>query len=340
VIETILGKVSGGQDLSRDEMASAMDGIMAGQWSDPQMALFLTALHHKGETVQEIAGAASALRQHMTPIQTRQTGLVDTCGTGGSRANTFNISTAAAIVTAAAGVPVAKHGNRSITSCSGSADVLAELGVNIQASVPVVEACLDELGLCFCFAPLLHPSMKHVSAVRRSLGFPTIFNILGPLANPAAASRQLIGVGRAELRNIIAEALVLLGTQRALVVHGEDGQDEVTLGGATYVTEATPSGVGEFTWHASDFDLPPVTLREIQVANPAESAAAIRAVLGGDHGPKRQVVVANAAAALWVAGKAETPAACARLAEAAIDDGRASRLLSELAQRSHEGASA
>ena len=337
MIEAVLGKVSGGQDLSRGEMASALDGIMSGQWSEPQMALFLTALHHKGETVQEIAGAAAALRQHMTPIRTRRTGLVDTCGTGGSGANTFNISTAAAVVTAAAGVPVAKHGNRGITSRSGSADVLAELGVNIQASVPVVEACLDELGVCFCFAPLLHPSMKHVAAVRRSLGFPTIFNILGPLANPAGASRQLVGVGRPDLRNTLAEALVLLGTERALVVHAEDKQDEVTLGGATHVTEATPSGIGEFTWHASDFDLPPVRLADLQVASPSESAAAIRAVLGGDHGPRRAVVVANAAAALWVAGKAETPAACARLAEEAIDDGRASRLLAQLAERSHGG---
>jgi anthranilate phosphoribosyltransferase len=335
VIDTILGKVCGGQDLSRDEMSSALDGLMRGQWSEPQMALFLTALHHKGETVHEIAGAAAALRQHMTPIRTSRTGLVDTCGTGGSGSGTFNISTAAAIVTAAAGVPVAKHGNRSITSRTGSADVLAELGVNIQASVPVIEACLDELGLCFCFAPLLHPSMKHVAAVRRTLGFPTIFNILGPLSNPAGATRQLLGVGQPALRHIMAEALAILGTERALVVHAEDGQDEVSLGAATHVTEATPTGIGEFTWHAEDFDLPPVKLSDLQVTGPAQSADAIRGVLAAAGGPHRQVVVANAAAALWVAGKAATPAACARLAEAAIDDGAAHGLLARLIEKSH-----
>jgi anthranilate phosphoribosyltransferase len=318
-------------------MSSALDGIMRGQWSQSQIALFLTALYHKGETVQEITGAAAALRQHMTPIRTARTGLVDTCGTGGSGSGTFNISTAAAIVTAAGGVPVAKHGNRSITSRTGSADVLAELGVNIQAAVPIIEVCLDELGLCFCFAPLLHPSMKHVAAVRKSLGFPTIFNILGPLANPASAPRQLLGVGRPALRNVLAEALALLGTERALVVHAEDGQDEISLGSPTHVTEATPSGIGEFTWHAEDFDLPLVKLSDVQAAGPAQSAEIIRAVLAGANGPHRQVVVANAAAALWVAGKAETPAACARLAESAIDAGAARQLLSRLIEVSHRG---
>ena len=190
----------------------------------------LTSLRAKGETVAEVAGAAAALRQHMTPIRTRRSGVLDTCGTGGDGSGTFNISTAAALVTAAAGVPVAKHGNRAITSRTGSADVLAALGVNIEVEVAHVEQCLDELGICFCFAPLLHQSMKQVGPVRKQLGVPTLFNLLGPLSNPARAQFHLLGVGRAELRPLLAEALALLGVERALVVHGEDGLDEVTFG--------------------------------------------------------------------------------------------------------------
>ena len=237
MIESILGRLAAGENLSMDEMTATIEAVMQGQLNDGQIGILLTALRAKGETAQEVAGAAAALRRHMTAIRTTQTGVVDTCGTGGDRSGTFNISTAAAIVVAAAGVPVAKHGNRSITSKSGSADALAELGVNINASLERVEACLDQLGICFCFAPLMHPSMKRVAEVRKKLGMPTIFNLLGPLSNPAGAPFQVVGVGLPDLRPLLAEALQLLGSQRAIVVQGEDGLDEVTLAGPTRVTE-------------------------------------------------------------------------------------------------------
>lgn len=330
-----------------EEMAAAIEAIVSGRVPEGQIGLLLTLLHEKGETCDEIAGAALALRRQMTPIRTRRTGLIDTCGTGGDGSATFNISTAAAIVTAAAGVPVAKHGNRRITSRTGSADVLRELGVNIDADVGCVERCLDELGLCFCFAPLLHQSMKHVAEVRRKLGFPTIFNLLGPLANPAGAQFQLLGVGKPHLRPLLAEALARLGVQRALVVCGEDGLDEVTLAGTTHVSEVqqtlTPGPapergegerVREFTWTPAEFGLPGATLDRLRVDGPEASAAMIRGILAGRPGPPRDIVVLNAAAALWTAGKADTPRAAALLAAEAIDTGAARLLLERLAQLS------
>lgn len=195
--------MAAGYDLSQDEMTEVIDLVMSGQVPENEIAVLLTVLRAKGESPEEIAGAAVAMRRHMTPIRSRRTGLVDTCGTGGIGSDLFNISTAAAIVTAATGVPVAKHGNRSITSKSGSADVLKVLGVNVDASPEVVERCLDELGICFCFAPKLHPAMKHVAPVRKKLGIPTIFNLLGPLCNPAGAPFQLLGVGKRELLSLI-----------------------------------------------------------------------------------------------------------------------------------------
>jgi anthranilate phosphoribosyltransferase len=332
VIPSVLGRVSGGQDLTRDEMADAVDAIMRGEWREEEIGLLLTALRAKGETVAEVAGAASALRRRMTPIRTRRTGLVDTCGTGGDGSRTFNISTAAAIVTAAAGVPVAKHGNRAMSSRSGSADVLAALGVNVEADVPRVEACLDQLGIAFCFAPLLHPSMKTVAAVRRKLGVPTIFNLLGPLCNPASAPFQVLGVGKAPLRDLMAEALAMLGTQHAVVVSGEDGLDEVTLAGPTHVTEVTPAGLRRAAWTPSDFGLPPAGRETMLVDGPEASAAIIRDILAGRGGPSRDIVVANAAAALWTAGKAASLAAAARLAAEALDSGAARELLARLAE--------
>ena len=272
------------------------------------------------------------MRHHVTPIQTTRSGYIDTCGTGGDASGTFNISTAAALVTAAAGVPVAKHGNRRITSKSGSADVLAALGVNVNADAELVGQCLDRLGICFCFAPLLHPAMSRVAEVRKKLGTPTIFNLLGPLTNPAGAPYQLIGVGQAELRPLLAEALRLLGTQRALVVHGEDGLDEVTISGPTRVTEVTSNGLRNFTWTPADFGLVPAPLERLKVDGPEASAALIREVLRAERGPARDIVVANAAAALWIAGSADTVAACADLAAAAIDMGAAGELLKRLVQ--------
>lgn len=333
MIAETLGKLAAGQDLSADEAAAAVDAIMRGACTPGEIGLFLTGLRLKGESVAEIAGAASAMRSHMTRIRTRREDVLDTCGTGGDGSGTFNISTAAALVAAAAGVAVAKHGNRKITSRSGSADVLQHLGVNVDVDVPRVEQCLDELGICFCFAPRLHPAMRHVADVRRKLGVPTIFNMLGPLTNPAGAAYQMIGVGKPELAPLLAEALQMLGTRRALVVHGEDGLDEVTLAGATHVIEVTPQGRQSWQWQPKDFALQASPLDAIGVSGPEESAAMIRKVLAGERGPARDITVLNAAAALYVSGKSDQPAACAQMAAQAIDSGAASRLLEELAGR-------
>jgi anthranilate phosphoribosyltransferase len=271
----------------------------------------------------------------MTRIRGRRKGLIDTCGTGGDNSRTFNISTAAALVTAAAGVPVAKHGNRGITSRTGSADVLAALGVNIEADAACVEDCLDSLGICFCFAPLLHPAMRRVAEVRKQLQHPTIFNLLGPLANPAAAPYQLLGVGKPKLRKALAEALSLLGTQRAVLVTGDDGLDEVTIATTTSVTLAEGGRLNDLQWSPADFGLATSRLDSLIVDGPGQSAAMIDQVLQGKQGPAFDIVVINAAAALWTARKADSPVQCASLAEWAIDSGAARELLSRLVERTN-----
>lgn len=333
MIESVVQRVEAGQNLSFEEMGQSMDLVIQGQCPEEQVARLLLALRKKGETVEEVAGAAAALRKHVTPIRSSRPDILDTCGTGGDSSRTFNISTAAALVAAAAGVPVAKHGNRAVTSRSGSADVLAALGVNIEADVRRVEACLEELGICFCFAPLLHQAMKHVAPVRKRLGVPTIFNLLGPLANPAGASLQLLGVGREEIQPLLAQALVLLGTRRAVVVHGLEGLDEVSLCGPTRAAQVSAGGVQWFQWEPADFGVPAQAMDDLVVEGPEHSAEVIRGVLGGQRGPTRDVVVLNAAAALWVAGRAGSLAACARLAAEAIDSGAARELLARLAER-------
>ena len=333
MIEAVLKEVEAGKGLSMEQMSATIGQIMEGKCGEDEIARLLVGLHKKGETVAEVAGAAAAMRKQMTPIRTDREGVIDVVGTGGDGSGTFNISTAAALVTAAAGVPVAKHGNRCITSRTGSADVLAELGVNIEADVDRVEACLDELGICFCFAPLLHRAMKHVGPVRKKLDTPTIFNILGPLVNPAGAPFQLLGVGKPELRPLLAEALNMLGTRRVMVVHGSDGLDEVTVGGVTDVTEVTDGQLREFQWRPSDFGLPESPRDAMLVEGPADSAAIIGRVLDGVPGPPRDVVVANAAAALWTAQKAESLGECTRLAAEAVDSSAAARLLAQLVER-------
>lgn len=334
MIQSAIQRVESGHDLSMDEVAEMFEQIICGCCTEDDIARWLLALNRKGPSVSEVAGAALALRRKMTPIRSSRPELLDTCGTGGDQLHTFNISTATALVTASVGVPVAKHGNRAASSRSGSADVLAILGVNIEADLACVEHCLDQLGICFCFAPLLHNAMKHVAPVRKKLGVPTIFNILGPLINPAGASRQLLGVGKAELRPLLAEALVLLGTTRSLVVHGSDGLDEVTLTGSTEVAESAGQ-VRHFQWNPADFGLGTIHLKAIQVSGPDQSAAIIRGVLAGRPGPARDIVVANAAAALWTAGKASSLGACAGLAAEAIDTAAASDLLTRLVAKSH-----
>ncbi|MFT5523922.1 MAG: anthranilate phosphoribosyltransferase [Pirellulaceae bacterium] len=334
--QDLLGTVSGGSDLTMDQMAGLVDEIMSGTWQPEQIALLLTALKEKGESVNEIAGAARAMRMHMTTVSTSRTEFIDTCGTGGDGSGTFNISTAAAIVTAAAGLPVAKHGNTKITSKSGSADVLERLGVNITADVGVVEKCFEDLGICFCFARQLHPAMKQVAEVRRALGFPTIFNMLGPLANPASAPYQLLGVGKPHLRQLLADVLAKLNIKRALVVCGRDGLDEVTLSDITDVTEVADGITRSFTWTPEDFGLTRAGKEEMQAEDPESSAAMIAGILDGKKGPARDIVVLNSAAALWTAGVHEDPMECARQVAAALDSGKARTTLNELAALSQQ----
>jgi anthranilate phosphoribosyltransferase len=332
MIEATIRHVEAGGDLSMEQMSEAIGRMMQGSCEDAEIAQLLLALNRKGESVAEVAGAAIAMRRQMTPIRSSRTDVLDTCGTGGDGSRTFNISTAAAIVTAAAGVPVAKHGNVGISSRSGSADVLAALGVRIDADAARVEACLEELGICFCYAPMLHGSMRHVAAVRKRLGVPTIFNILGPLANPAGAPFQLLGVGRSPFQPLMAQALGLLGTRRAVVVRGGDGLDEVTLADVTHVFEVRGGATQEQDWEPADFGLPRASLDTLRVDGPEQSAAMIRSIFSGRPGPGRDIVVANAAAGLWTVGRSADLSACARRAAEAIDSGAAAGLLARLAE--------
>ena len=321
--------IESGTSLTQEEMAETIDLIMQGVCAADDIRAFLLALVAKGETVAEIAGAAAAMRQHMTILESSRDDLVDTCGTGGDGSGTFNISTAAAIVAAGSGIAVAKHGNRSITSKTGSADVLSELGVNIEASVDVMQQSLDEAGICFCFAPLFHPAMRHVGPVRRSIEVPTIFNLLGPLCNPARAPYQLLGVGQPVLRTRLSAALALLETKRAFVVCGKDGLDEITLEGTTLVTEVIDSTTQEAEWRPADFGLTSQSLATMNVENPAESAACIMKILHGEQGAARDIVVINTAAAISLARPDLDLPECANQAAEAIDSGAALKSLKQ-----------
>lgn len=326
-MDTFLDRLAARRNLSLEEMERVIDLILQGQVPEEHIARLLTLLAEKGETAEEIAGAARALRRHMTPIRSRHRQVLDTCGTGGVGSRLLNVSTASALVVAACGVPVAKHGNRSVTSHSGSADVLEALGVAIEAPREAVERCLDELGICFCFAPRLHPAMRHVATVRRKLGFATIFNLLGPLCNPAGATRQLLGVGMAHRVEAMAEVAARLGTERTVVVHGTDGIGEVSLAAPTRVIDVQRGSTWMTTWQPEDFGLARAPLEALRVASPQESALRIRQVLAGQPGPARDMVLLNAAAALWTAGWSTDLAACTALAAQAIDQGNAAALL-------------
>ena len=299
---------------------------MAGQCGEAEGAAFLTALRMKGETAGEIAAAAQVLREHMVRWDPGRS-VLDTCGTGGDCAGTFNISTAAAFVVAGAGVPVVKHGNRSVSSKSGSADVLAALGVAIEGNAEQARQALDRAGLAFCFAPNFHPSMKHVAGLRKKLGFPTIFNCLGPLANPAGAEFQLLGVGRPELLDLMAGALAKLGTKHAFVVHGGDGLDEVSLSSTTFVREVRGGTITRLEWPMEDFGLGLHSMSELAAIDAPASAAMIRDVLSGAGGAARNIVLANAAAGLLVAERAKSIKEGVALAADSIDSGRAARVL-------------
>ncbi len=318
------------QDVTREQMHAAISWLLTGRAQEDQTRDLLTALARKGETVEELTGAALALRESMIRIEPSTRPVVDTCGTGGDGSKTFNISTAAAIALASAGVSVAKHGNRKITSSTGSADVLAELGVNLEAQPAIAQQCLRELGICFCFAPYFHPAMKHVGEVRRSLSHPTIFNRLGPLANPALADCQVLGVGAAELQEPMAKALQNLGTKRSIVVRGEDGVDEISISASTRVLEVTANEIVEHHWHPSMFGIQVAEREALFADDPIASANCIREVFAGERGPKRDVVVMNAAAGLWLTGRCHNLGECTAHIELAIDSGRTRELVEQL----------
>jgi anthranilate phosphoribosyltransferase len=321
-------------DLSDEQMRGVMREVMAGIWGEAETGAFLTALRMKGETAVEIAAAAAVLREHMVRLDAGRDDVLDTCGTGGDGTGTFNISTAAALVAAGAGVPVVKHGNRGASSRSGSADVLAVLGVTVQADPIVARRCLDRAGLAFCFAPHFHPAMQHVAGLRRRLGIRTLFNCLGPLANPAEAPYQLMGVGRAEWLDPLAGALARLGVRHAFLVHSRDGLDEVSLSAATLVREVHRGNVRECEWGPQDFGLAACSLSELRVDGPEQSAATIRAILSGEAGPATRIVLANAAAALLAAERVGTLSEGVRAAAEAISEGRARRVLENLVNAS------
>jgi len=330
MIQDAIKKLTDRQDLSADQARAVIQAIMEGQCEEVHIAAFLVALHMKGETAEEIAGAASAMREKVTRVGVDAPVVLDTCGTGGVGSETFNISTAAALVAAGAGAVVAKHGNRSITSACGSADVLQELGVNVEADVPVVEACIRKAGIGFCFAPLLHKAMRHVMPVRKTLGVRTMFNFLGPLTNPAGADRQVLGVGEATMTDRLAEALAQLGTQRAFVVRGQDGQDEVSLTGPTDVWEVAGGRVERHLWQPADFGLPACRLEDLKISSARDSAAVIAGVLDGRPGPARDTVLANAAVALVAADVAADLRAAVAAGADAIDSGRTGATLERL----------
>jgi len=318
-------------DLSEDEAAAAMDLVMRGEAHPAQLAGLLIGLAMKGERPAELVGLARTMRARGVTV-TADGDAVDTCGTGGDRAGTFNISTAAAIVVAGAGLPVVKHGNRSVSSHCGSADVLETLGVTITAVPAVVQQALREVGLAFCFAPTFHPAMRHAVEARKALGVPTAFNLLGPLTNPARVPYQVVGVARPELTELMARALQQLGARRAWVVHGADGLDELSTTGYTKVSECHGDVVRTFYVHPSDVGLPKGVPQALVGATAADNAAIIRRVLAGESGPARDVVLLNAGAALFVAGRAASLREAIALGAAAIASGAASRTLDALCQ--------
>lgn len=330
------------QSLSREEARAVMNEVLHGQCTDAQIAALLVALHMKGETVEEIVGFAEAIRAAAVPLDlhadslldasgTGRDALVDTCGTGGDASGTFNISTATAFVVAGAGVRVAKHGNRSVTSKCGSADVMEALGVNISLPVAKIGACLEQVGIAFLFAPAMHSAMKHVQAVRRELHLRTVFNLLGPLTNPARATCQVVGVYSADLVEKLAEALSMLGLHRALVVHGSDGLDEITVTGPTRVGELRDGQVHTYEITPEEFGLNRATLDDISGGDAARNAALIREVLSGKKSARRDVVLLNATAALVASGRADHLRDALPLAVKAIDSGAALAKLNALA---------
>ncbi len=332
MFKSILQKVADSRDLSFAEMEAAMECIMTGGASHAQIGAFVTALRLKGETFQEIAGAAATMRKKALRIEPKSKNgdcLLDTCGTGGDGSRTFNISTVAAFVAAGAGARVAKHGNRGVSSRSGSADVLEALGVDITIEPERVRQCIEEVGIGFLFAQRLHAAMKHVSEPRKELGFRTIFNVLGPLTNPAGADAQLLGVYDPALCRVVAEALVMLGTRRAMIVHGS-GLDEITTTGPTDVAYIRDGTIEEFVLSPERYGIKTARLEDLMGGTPAENAQIVEDLLRGMRGPKRDVMLLNAAAALMVGGLARDLESGLVMAEQSVDGGAAYGKLSAL----------
>jgi anthranilate phosphoribosyltransferase len=330
VLSNLLEKLLRREDLSTEEATAAMDEIMDGRVPPSQIAGLLVALAMKGERPEEIVGFARSMRSRATKLSREYAPVFDTCGTGGDRAHTFNVSTVAALVLAACGVRVAKHGNRSVSSRCGSADLFEALGVNVTADPPVVERCLDDAGIAFFFAPTFHPSMRHAGPTRRELGLRTAFNLLGPLTNPAGARRQLVGVPRPELTELVARSLALLGTERAWVVHGADGLDEISTGGYTKISQCRDGEVNTFYLHPTDVGMTKSAPDALRGGDAEDNASIARRVLAGEPGPQRDVVLLNAAAALLIAGSVSRIQDGLALAADAIDNGKAAAVLEEL----------
>src|SRR5215470_5686964 len=331
MFSSLIEKLLRRDDITTDEAAAAMSEIMEGRATEGQIGGLLVALAMKGERASEIVGLARTMRARAVKLSTEHKGVFDTCGTGGDRSGTFNISSCAALVVAACGVPVAKHGNRSVSSLSGSADVFEALGVRVTAPPAVVERCLAEANMGFFFAPTFHPSMRHAGPVRKDLGVRTAFNLLGPLTNPAGATRQIVGVPRPELTELLARSLQLLGSERAWVVHGADGIDEISTTGYTKISECKDGSVNTFYLHPTDVGLPKAPAGALKGGDAHENARIIERVLAGERGPARDVVLLNAGAGLMVAGAAASVGDGLLLAARAIDRGDARRTLDQLA---------
>ncbi len=330
-----IDKVLNRYNLSKDEVRDVMKFIMSGKASDEEIAQYLLALNDKGPTVEEITGAVEIMRQFVVTVETRHKVVLDTCGTGGDHQGTFNISTVVALVVAGAGVAVAKHGNRSVSSKCGSADVLEALGVNLNLDEQKLGQCLDEIGLAFLFAQKLHPAMKNVASVRKSLGVKTIFNILGPLTNPANANHQMMGVYSRDLVEPMAEVLRNLGLKRALVVHGQDGLDEITTTDTTFVSEFNGKDVVSYHIDPEELGISRAKSQDLSGEDVPSNVKIAQAILDGEKGPRRDIVLVNAAYALYTVGKVKSINEGVALAAVSIDSGKALDKLNQLKEFTH-----
>lgn len=350
MIKEAIAKVIQRNDLSETEAIEVMTEIMTGQATEAQIASVITALRMKGETIDEITGCAKVMREYATAIRPRcaavdierdeinldRETIIDTCGTGGDKTNTFNVSTSAAFIAAGAGLRVAKHGNRAVSSQCGSADVLSALGVNLEVTPQKVEECIDAVGIGFLYAPLLHGAMKYAIGPRRQIGIRTIFNILGPLTNPAGARAQVVGVYEARLTEVLARVLGRLGSERAFVVHGKDAMDEISITGETQISELKNGRVETYSVSPEDFGLRRTRLEDISGGNADDNAGIIRRILDGEKGPRRDIACLNAAAAIVAGGKARSIKEGLMLAYAAIDSGKAKEKLEKLVEMTNQ----